>query len=343
MDSVNDPVRIEWIDTAKGICITLVVLNHIMIYQGFPEYQPDVFLFFNDFMCSFRMPLYFFLSGLFFKTYGGGLFFIKKKVNKILVPFVFWYFVSLLLFPVTDDIGGWRYFDFCTDKYMALNFYFGDCQVINGPLWFLLCLFEVNVFFCLLQISINKRYLLYIASFMTGVLGLLLSFFSINLHASMDTALTCLPFFVFGYMIKNDTNVLTTAISDRYLLLICLIFGIICFFFSDYAAFYSNTYSQQSYFTIYPCGFLGTLMILFIAKYVGVVKLLTYFGRYSIIILCTHYPLLKIINRYLLWQMDGVIVKILASYFILMTIELTLIPLLKKYFPYVTAQKELFA
>ena len=143
-------------------------------------------------------------------------------------------------------------------------------------------------------------------------------------------------------MVKNDTNILTTIISDRYLLFLSLLFGIICFLLSDYASFFNNIYSQQSYFTIYPCGFMGTLMILFVAKYIGIVRFVTYFGRYSIVILCTHYPLLKIINRYLLWQMDGVLVRIVLSFILLMTIELALIPLLKKYCPYVTAQKELF-
>lgn len=339
MDSTNHSLHIEWVDTAKGLCITLVVLNHLLIYQRLPEYHPEVFLFFNDFMCSFRMPLYFLLSGLFFKTYGGGRSFIKKKVNKILVPFVFWYFVSLLFFPVTDNVEEWK--SFYTNKYMVLNWYYGDCQVINGPLWFLLCLFEVNVLFCLLQQFIKKRLLLYIASFMTGTIGLLLSFFSINLHASLDTALTCFPFFVFGYMVKNGTNLLTISLKDRYLLLLSLLFGIICFLLSDYASFYNNSFSQKSYFTIYPCGFLGTLMILFIAKYIGTARLITFFGRYSIIILCTHFPLLKIINRFLLGQIDDVIIRIIISLIVLMAIELAMIPVLKRYLPYATAQKEL--
>lgn len=52
--------RIDFIDTAKGVCIILVVLGH----SGIPI----------DFvgMNSMRMPLYFILSGLFFKDYGGG-------------------------------------------------------------------------------------------------------------------------------------------------------------------------------------------------------------------------------------------------------------------------------
>lgn len=52
--------RIDFIDLAKGVCILLVVLGHI----GIPISLPG--------MNSMRMPLYFILSGLFFKDYGGG-------------------------------------------------------------------------------------------------------------------------------------------------------------------------------------------------------------------------------------------------------------------------------
>ena len=51
--------RIIFIDLAKGICITLVVLYHV-----FGDLSGDVI----NMMTLFRMPLYFVLSGLFFKS-----------------------------------------------------------------------------------------------------------------------------------------------------------------------------------------------------------------------------------------------------------------------------------
>ncbi len=59
--------RIEWIDLAKGICIILVVMLHARVDIGFS-------------LSHFRMPLYFVLSGLFFKTYGNFKGFIIKKI-----------------------------------------------------------------------------------------------------------------------------------------------------------------------------------------------------------------------------------------------------------------------
>lgn len=77
--------RIEFIDLAKGICIILVVLLHIVPSANIPELR------------FIRIPLYFILSGLFFKDYGSFRNFLKKKVNNILIPFLFFYVVSYLI------------------------------------------------------------------------------------------------------------------------------------------------------------------------------------------------------------------------------------------------------
>ena len=73
-------MRIEYIDLAKGICILLVVWLHItdsVKFAGLGE--TDIV---TKYCLAFLMPLYFFLSGMFFKTDGHGWNFILKKINK---------------------------------------------------------------------------------------------------------------------------------------------------------------------------------------------------------------------------------------------------------------------
>ena len=53
--------RVEWIDLAKGVCIVLVVITHVFLVSG-------VSFWLDSKMTSIRMPLYFILSGLFFKS-----------------------------------------------------------------------------------------------------------------------------------------------------------------------------------------------------------------------------------------------------------------------------------
>ncbi len=85
----NVTQRIDYVDLAKGICIMLVVYNHVCkLYH----HTDDILVI----QGSFRMPLYFILSGLFFKEYSGFSSFAKRKVNNLIVPFFF--FMSHCLF-----------------------------------------------------------------------------------------------------------------------------------------------------------------------------------------------------------------------------------------------------
>ena len=84
--------RIEYIDLAKGFCILLVVLSHILAF-----YRTS--LPYDSVLKCFRMPLYFFLSGVFFKQYENFLGFFKRKINKLLIPFLFFFVTLGLLLP----------------------------------------------------------------------------------------------------------------------------------------------------------------------------------------------------------------------------------------------------
>ena len=127
--------RIKFVDLAKGICIMLVVLLHV-----FGDMSGVIIKIMN----LFRMPLYFVLSGLFFKTYDGLIPFFKKKTNKLLIPFFFVFFfvvvpTTILLHVKTGTDITWRIVFLDDNGKLNLG--------IDGTMWFLLCLFFVNIFF----------------------------------------------------------------------------------------------------------------------------------------------------------------------------------------------------
>lgn len=132
--------RIEFIDLAKGICIILVVLGHCGIPINIPGLE------------IVRMPLYFILSGLFFKDYGGGLNFLIKKTNKILVPFIFFYCAGCLAYYGIKLLAPEL---LVTDANGILDI-FNNRQFFNGPIWFLLCLFWCNIIFCQITLNVKK-------------------------------------------------------------------------------------------------------------------------------------------------------------------------------------------
>lgn len=135
MDAINTK-RIEYIDLAKGVCIILVVLYHTLNDFGIHDY------FAADAMRDFRMPLYFFLSGLFFKPYEGYMGFLKRKINKLLIPFLAFYFITVVCY---EYISGVFHGTSLPDIGLAPLY---DCYIevwhFNTPLWFLLCLFVLN-------------------------------------------------------------------------------------------------------------------------------------------------------------------------------------------------------
>ena len=76
----NQSRRIDFVDLTKGVCIILVVIAHV----GGAFEQLDT----NSMLSCFRMPLYFFISGVFFKSYEGLFGFILRKINKLIIPFL---------------------------------------------------------------------------------------------------------------------------------------------------------------------------------------------------------------------------------------------------------------
>lgn len=338
--------RIEWIDTAKGICIFLVVINHLCLYSGVQSNSSLFIIRLNDFLSSFRMPLYFFLSGLFFKTYGGGRFFLRKKINKLLIPFFFFYILSADVIPIIYSL--FTHYSLIGIDYLSLSEQFSDiysycCQNTNGPLWFLLCLFEVNMLFCFLNIlSGGNNMIIYCFSLFSGVIGLLLSYLHILLPLSISTSFTCLPFFAFGYYIKNSTNFLHNTKKDNSLLLYSLLCALFCIIVSRHVVYYKNEFYNTSFISAHICGIIGTMMILMLSKRIGKLPILSYYGKFSIITLCTHYPIYALLNNILFphlfiygWR------KVLVSFVLIFFIELFLIPIAARYLPHVTAQKDL--
>lgn len=204
--------RVVWVDTAKGICILLVVLHHCaqLLQVSYPMQR--VFL-------TFRMPLYFILSGLFFKQYGFKTF-ILKKTNKLLIPYVFFYVVTGVLIPVAVYrlFGHTIYLYDCYGLEAVLSI-FSERVICNPSIWFLFCLFEVNLLFYLLYFISgrfkNSTVILGVLSLMTGLIGLFLAYKRINVPYFVDSSCTALPFFFFGYYLRNHTSILTSENSKK--------------------------------------------------------------------------------------------------------------------------------
>ncbi len=334
--------RIEYIDLAKGFCIMLVVLFHM---KNTPEGPIKSLL---SITSIFRMPLYFFLSGLFFKEYTGFIDFLKRKTNKLLIPFFsFYFFITVLLTNILDFAGYYISNPAWVGIHTIWQFLVED-PFFNIPIWFLLCLFEVNIFFYVILIYSKKIFCEYkigsiiVLSFSMGFIGFYIGKVGINFPMYLDTAMTALPFFSIGYFFNIKTNILQPYKYDIFLMpFLCFVSFLFVFFLHGKVNYESNNFYDTSFFIVYCSGLAGSLCVVFLSKFFNRLPLISYWGRYSIMILLTHVPLMYVIEPLVrIFHLNSTISAYL-TYLMVLFSYLIVIPLMKKYLPYITAQKDL--
>ena len=288
------------------------------------------------------MPLYFFLSGCFFKQYEGFVGFIVRKINKLLIPYVFFYLLFRVIYPFlllkimgTESPGA---------PWDAL-WHWLTTDGVGGPIWFLRCLFIMNIYFYVVfLVSRKNQILIGLISFIVGLTGFTIGFYQYHLPLHLDSAMTALPFFYMGYFVFRKTELLYPNTYDRFNWFLIIALFAVLLLFATKPSYLLNRYESDipylwSIVKTYVSGLAGTLMIIVLSKQIKYIPVISYFGRYSIMILCTH--------RFIYTLVDGVVLSmglnnfhLLITFIITMLSYLGLIPFMQKYMPHVTAQKD---
>ena len=149
--------RIDWIDLLKGIAILWLVVYHFHAVGWLRS----------------PVPVFFFLSGLFFsegKSYSS---FLAKKAKALLVPLLFFFALGVAAAFVKSVLQGEAYS--FPSLWLFATMIPADAPVTNplgvGAIWFLLSLFEVYaIYYLLRKVSTNRWWL-----WMVSVLLFLLS------------------------------------------------------------------------------------------------------------------------------------------------------------------------
>ena len=199
----KEQLRIAWIDVMKGFLFTLVVLGHFLTTLPTPEFLIEIY----DFFSPFRMPAYFFLSGLLFstrrlKTY---ILYIKSKSRTLLLPYISLSIVFLLL-----DWNIYSDFDYLLFDLKRI-FISGVSAYKSQPLWFVFTLYVV----CLLYYPFHQfgnRYPWFFP-FLAGIFILtsyIISRNNIYLPFNLGTAISAMPFFICGVASKKIVFIITT-------------------------------------------------------------------------------------------------------------------------------------
>ena len=135
---MSKSIRNDSIDLLKGYSILLVIIFHLTYYYSGQNWI-------RVFVGPFFMPLFFFASGIFYSSKSSFKEFFLNKVNRLIIPLFFFYFLNYFL--------GFLYSTFLSkDNDSVDNFSWSDLlDLFNGQeyftyagaLWFLVCIFFV--------------------------------------------------------------------------------------------------------------------------------------------------------------------------------------------------------
>lgn len=312
--NTNGNPRIEFIDLAKGVCILLVVLFHSMLVPKCPV------------VAALRMPLYFVLSGLFFKDYGGLLNLIERKTNKLIVPFIFFLIIGAIVWCILNK----------TIVFSLLVQPAYKPVICNTPIWFLMCLFWINVVYCIISLNVRRLVWRAVCVCVVAGVGYLLSVYNIYLPYFMSSSFTALPFFFIGYLLRKLPLLYPSKHEwinwpvSLVMLVACSLYAIA--FKTPHVAFLQNEY-LGNVFEIYLLSVALVVGLLLLCKAIKWLPIVSYMGRYSIMILGLHNLVIYILVRLNATTLTQFIVSALVCWL--------LIPLLKRYAGCFTAQKDI--
>ena len=200
--------RVQYVDIAKGIGIILVVMGH----NDFALISP----FAHKLIYSFHMPMFFFMSGMFFKPDVPFLTFLWNRFNRILKPFfsilLLIYFASLSFSKISIVIVSRR----------LLKAMYGSGFYIDWvQLWFLPHLFAVSLFAYFFFKAVKRihpirfRWVILTIIYIVGVLSMKLFWpFELNILGTtltlyglpygLDMVIVSGFFFIVGYEVNKN-------------------------------------------------------------------------------------------------------------------------------------------
>jgi fucose 4-O-acetylase-like acetyltransferase len=289
--------RLNWIDYARGIAIILVCYRHV--YEGSKEAGIAVgnysFLeHINIFLYSFRMPLFFIISGLFI-TAGlqkkGIKLYVETRARAILWPYFLWGILQLSLQMVfTKYTNGHP----TPSSYLNLLYQPREC----AQFWYLYALFNVSVLYALV------KYFLRVPAIYNILIGLVFFYASALIYQQdikTGFVFDILHYYIFfsigdflsGYLLDKKNRSFLESGKLLLLLLVPFIGGQIYFLLTNLNHSTSKYMHVEFYqpFIFLLIAFMGCAFVISLTFYLqkkNVMQWLTVLGRNSLYIYVSH-------------------------------------------------------
>lgn len=270
--------RFTWIDNLRGIMIILVAMGHIIVDGSIN----------HTFNSIIRMPTFFMISGFLFKFKPKPQY-IKHKVLHLIIPY-FVYLIPILGFQMYLENQNFS-------EYVARLILGGPFLYSwTGVFWFITCLFFTQQIFnslsylkptVLCVVMITLLFLAYVNDYLMDYN---------NIPWSLNICLYTCPLFYIGYLFKNLIDNKTLKIYVALLILSIL------YFTTTYLIPQSLTNLKDANYGIPILGIsistLSAFCFISIFKSIPDLKILSFIGRASMVIMYLHLPIRYLILHF---------------------------------------------
>ncbi len=186
---LRNTARRQDVDLFRGIGIICMILGHIIVNDNV----------FNHIIHAFHMPMFFIVSGMFWKPSDSYIVYIKKKAKSLLLPYLTFGLIHYVVYFI------YYYHDPAMPKLTPLIRLIGNNTEglpIAGALWFLTALFFCEVLYTCIE-KAKSRVGRGIIITVLAAIGVLIPYlFNIRLPMAIDISFVCLPLFAFGHFYK---------------------------------------------------------------------------------------------------------------------------------------------
>ncbi len=287
--------RYLFIDQLRALAIYLIIFGH-----------NDYNSYFGEYLSSFRLPLFFIISGMVARSKEkvSLVDFLKKYSKRLLVPY---FAISILLYGFWLFIG--RHYGHSADvaydpikNFIGIFYAQGGPEYMNWgiPMWFLPALFMVMFFdFLVSRLPFKYRF---IPALLYPIAGLYI-YKTIGFHLpwSVDVALSVYGFYFFGALLRriNFIDFLSGLVKP---LVFFIVFFVLHYFCSKYNGRVLYYYGEYGNFPImYLNGILGFMWAFALFKILPTSSLLVWVGRNTLPLLAFHLSAMTVLKAIALW------------------------------------------
>ncbi|GAB6012780.1 acyltransferase family protein [Viscerimonas tarda] len=269
-----------WADYARFTCLFLVVFFHI-------PFRPDSVM--DETLRLFRIPCFFFISGLLFRfeKYPAFPGFVKHRAKQILAPYFCFFFIAYVFWLL-----GAKQFYISADRQASLSLYepvleylCGTPYLILWPLWFLACLFALQCIFYLFFKKIKNKFLAVFILLLFPLLPVLIDMQ--NAPWKLDRVCNYMPYYGVACFFRKEIFAFFEQKKRYAVALILFLFHLLFLYLADeltnpFAGVYIKIGGSITII------FAGCTLIKIVADFLGKRKYIDYISTNSVVVLGWH-------------------------------------------------------